>query len=214
MRLKKRLLGTGAIVGAALLLAAPAVAQEGSYVGIHGGTNYLMDSDLEGAGVFQVSEFDIGFAVGGVVGYKWKSGLRAEAEVTYRKNELDKLDLGFTTIPASDGDRDSLVFMANGFYDIDIGSKFMPYLGGGVGFAHISINDASIFGVTLADDSDTVFAFQLGGGVNFALSPRVSFSLDYRYLHALDPEFDDEFGGSFEAEYQNHTVMVTVRFFR
>jgi opacity protein-like surface antigen len=74
--------------------------------------------------------------------------------------------------------------------------------------AHVSVNDLSIGGVTIADDSDTVFAWQIGGGLGWELNPNWGISLNYRWFSTSDPEFRDELGGDFSAEYSSHNLTA------
>jgi hypothetical protein len=39
-----------------------------------------------------------------------------------------------------------------------------PYVGAGIDIAEASMNDAGVLDITLADDDDTVFAYQLAAG--------------------------------------------------
>ena len=90
--MKTRLLATAAL-GAALGASMPAEA-EGLYVGAFGGVSILEDSDLsvDNAGLSYDVEVDsdTGWALGGTLGYVFDFGLRTEAELAYRRNDLDK----------------------------------------------------------------------------------------------------------------------------
>ena len=100
----------------------------------------------KGTGTFDVGI--LGFRA--AVGYRI-FGFRPEAEVSYRQLKLSGfeytsygelpgagLDALNESIKVEAGDLKLLGVMANVWYDIDIGSGFMPYLGGGVGLGHIT----------------------------------------------------------------------------
>jgi opacity protein-like surface antigen len=55
------------------------------------------------------------------------------------------------------------------------------------------------------DESDTVFAYQLAGGVAYDLSDKFALTLDYHYLDTA--EFED-----IEADYSAHEVRAGVRY--
>lgn len=192
-----------------LLGSVSAASAQSIYYGAHGGLNLAHDSDFGPSGSTLELSFDPGFAIGGFVGYEFGGGLRAEGELSYRANDGDSfLGVGL------DGDVTSLAFMVNGFYDFDIGSPFTPYVGGGVGVASVSLNDVGAVGIVLADDDDVVFAYQLGFGVGYELSPTLTLTADYRYFATADGEFTTGplLGGIVvDGEYSNSTFLVGAR---
>lgn len=202
-------------IGIALVLvlvvsAVPALAK-GPYVGAQGGVVFLSDSDFSDAtGTFATAEFDTGWGLGLVAGYEFDL-FRLEGELFYKSNSFDKLAALGVSIPV-DGDMTALGLMVNAYYDFKFGSPFVPYIGAGLGLAQVSVKDLSVFGVTLADDDDVVFAYQLIAGVGYAVSPAVTLDLQYKYLGTADPEFTDVGGTPFEAEYSSHNVMVGLRY--
>ncbi len=210
------------IVSTALVIVFTAsLANAQFYVGAHGGINSLSDSDVEQSGLSGEVTFDNGMAIGGAVGFNWSDNVRTELEITYRENDLDNITVsafGLSASGALDGDVSSIAFMANGFYDFRIGGpdgKFVPYLGGGIGVVQIDVNDLAIAGSGAAgqDFDDTVFAFQLGGGVMFNIAKNVDLSVNYRYFRAADPEFSGSgvSGGDTTAEYRSHAVTAGIR---
>lgn len=77
--------------------------------------------------------------------------------------------------------------MVNVYYDIETGTKFMPYVGGGIGYAHIK-NKAKVSGMIdktpfniSSSESENNFAWNLGAGVAYALSDKISVDAGYRY---------------------------------
>lgn len=209
------------------LVLSSAQAAEGPYVSLQGGASFLSDADNVGGGISIESNFETGFGLAGAVGYGIRnSGIRVEGEVSYRRNGLDKLTvtndggvgaaLGVGSLNglslAADGNVSALSGMVNAFYDFRLANRVKPYVGGGVGVARLSINDAAILGVTVADDDDIVFAYQVGGGVGFEATPKTTIFLDYRYFATADPSFSDVLGGAFESEYASHNVSVGLRY--
>lgn len=198
---------TAILCGLALSLASlPAAGQ--LYIGGHGGGSFAEDSELSHpsfGGADVEAELDTGFAVGGALGMKTLLGLRLEGEVTYRENEIDRFTVNGASA-RSRGDVDSVSFMANGWWDIPY-PGITPYVGGGIGLSEVSVSNFSVGGVNIGSDEDTVFAFQLGGGVAIPIAPRVDLTADYRYFQAEDPEF-----GNLEAEYRSHNILVGLRF--
>lgn len=174
------------------------------YAGVSGGVTVLPDIHVSGGGILGARdlETDAGFNVGGVVGFKLAFGLRAEAEISYRQN-----DLQFTF--GREGDLSTLTFMGNAWYDFDTGTSWIPYVGGGLGVARVAL-DERFFG-QIVDDSDTVVAWQIGGGVGYEISRGIVVSADYRYLATEDPRMTDEAGVRFDTEYSSHNMMLSIR---
>ena len=151
-----------------------AQAAEGPYVSLQGGGSFLSDADNVGGGISIESSFETGYNVSGAAGYSFKNGIRLEGEISYRRNSLDKLTitadggvgvaLGVGSLNGisadADGNVSALSFMANAFYDFRLANSVKPYVGGGIGVARLSINDAAVLGITLVDDDDIVFAYQ------------------------------------------------------
>ena len=228
-----------------------AVAGDGPYVGIGGSLSILNDSAVTAPAREPYTPLNInattdnGFAVRGMAGYAFPSGLRVEAEIDYRKHNTDKMDVispggivtilapgvaarvngglvaaglparyadpanttyddlepddkrladGFTGTRPVKGNFSMLAFMANVDYDFDMGSPWKPYVGGGLGFASISLDtESQATGRSLVDDDDIVFAYQVGAGIGyeFPLSEgrSLTVSLDWRYFDTQTPTF-------------------------
>jgi opacity protein-like surface antigen len=91
---------------------------------------------------------------------------------------------GLTVTGVVDGDVKTLSGMAHVFYDFDLDSKIMPYLG----VARIDVDIGSVAGVTTAfDDSDTVFAYQGMAGLRYPLTDQISIRGEYRLFATVDP---------------------------
>ena len=210
---------------AAALISQPASAQ--TYASIFGGGNFLSDASNTDATGFDVkSSFDAGFDFGASLGIAFAPSWRAEAEIAFRQNDLDKLTItndaglgvavGLGSLnglsAAGTGDVGALSFMANLFYDFAASGPFVPYIGAGVGMAQISANELSVLNTQIVDDDDTVFAYQVAAGASYAVMPATSLFLEYRFFGTADPSLHDVTGASFDSEYHSHTVMVGVRF--
>lgn len=170
------------------------------YIGGLGGVTLVSDSDVsdEEEDVSAEASFDTGFVFGGTVGYDF-GYIRTEGEISYRQNDLDELSEQGET-EKLDGDISSLSFMANGFFEYENESRFTPYAGGGIGIARVEIDNDESY-------DDTVFAYQIGAGLSYAATDKLSLDLSYRFLGTTDPNFDD-----FEAEYHSHNIVFGLRY--
>lgn len=189
------------------LMASFSFAAVGPYVSGQVGATFLQDADFSASGgLTGETSFDTGFNLGVAGGYDFGPA-RVEGEVAYRLNDVDEYQVNGLGTFAGDGDVSTLSLMANGFWDIETGSRVTPYLGAGIGVAQVSMDDPSV----PMDDDDTVFAYQLAAGVAFDLNPSLALDLGYRYFATSDPEFDDA-AGTFETEYMSHNLSLGLRY--
>ncbi len=179
-----------------------------------------------------------GYFVGASFGRSIAEHWRVEAEFLYNQNDLDHLAIrtdgglgaalggGSTAgsrLPGK-GDTEAKTLLANAFYDFQF-QQFRPYLGAGLGIAHITINDsrainlrslqatAPVDDASIADSSDTVFAYQVGAGIGYPIRPGLTASVDYRFLSGLDPEFRIAGTAStYHTNYHTNNVGMSLRF--
>lgn len=205
------------------------------YVSVLGGANFLQSHSGRTTSISTDTNYkvdpDVGFLLGGAVGLhldRWLNGLRAELEASYRRNNLgghwsqDSFFFGPTGGPI-DGRMSTFALMANVWYDINLDSKFKPYLGGGAGWARTKVDGvlAETFGV-LGGQSTTFsversgFAFQLGAGVNYEIQDGVSIGLGYRFFHGPDIKNDVFIGKNnnrnlpVNFDNENHSVLLSL----
>lgn len=204
-----------AAVFALVLILCVTTAKAQMYLSGNVGMVMVSDADVSdsffGGTIGEIS-FDTGFGLFGALGNDFGNNFRGEFELGYRLNDFDKITgkgvfAGLGSEPLN-GDISSLSFMANGFYDINVGAPIIPFIGAGVGLAVISVDsfDAAV------DDSDTVFAYQLAAGISFKLAPQLNLDLQYRFFGTSDPKFTDDFGDTLETEYITHNLMAGIRF--
>ena len=163
-----------------------------------------------------VSNYGLGFRIGGVVGYYVLPNLRVEGELFYgfarvKKTVYSGTRSGGTAVPGKynqriKGNAKMLGGMVNAWYDIPTGSAWSPFVGGGVGVFQADFGNLKwdIHGycrsinAQLADvpcgvrprDKDTVFAYQVGGGVGYRVDDSTMVQLSYKYQLAPGLQFD------------------------
>ena len=118
-----------------------------------------------------------------------------------------------TTPQVIKGDFSMLAFMANVDYDFDTGSRWVPYVGGGLGVATISVDTETDTGTPTADSSDIVFAYQVGAGLGYEFpleaGRSITVSLDWRYFATQDPTFTGQVtGGQFDVGISGHDIGI------
>lgn len=201
-----------------------ALAIEGMYVSGNVGAVILNHSDTTfgdlGSGRIG---YDTGYAITAAVGRK-VDYVRLEGELSYSASDMEGgsgviySDDTKTVSASAGGDVQTLSFMLNTYFDIDTGTAFSPFIGGGVGVAKI---DAKIWakgtkeegGVVSsisesASDDDVVFAYQGIVGVAYAINANTSLDLSYRYFATSDPDFE----GDIDSEYGGNHFMLGFRY--
>jgi len=207
--MQRFLIAVCAVVG--LLVFANSAANAQFYISVHGGANFMPDSDVDGSGVSGEGSLDPGFAVGGILGYRIgvqeSLAIDVEGEFAYRRNDVDKFSAtGFAD--NTGGYTQSFAWMGNVWLNWLIGdSGFAPYIGGGAGAVHVDINDARIGTVNVRRESDLQFGWQVGGGLGYQLDEHFVLSLDYRFLVTDDINIQ-----GFEVEYQSHSAMLGIKY--
>ncbi|OOZ63274.1 hypothetical protein BOW45_11010 [Solemya velum gill symbiont] len=217
----------------ALASSAIAGVTKGAYFGVDVGYSWLDDYTyfLDGSSSGDhPTDFDGGLIWTLKGGYGYDNGWRAELELSHRENDVDS----FNDMDGSGSVTNTSLFL-NALYDFDSGSMFTPFLGAGVGYMDIDVNNArhtehdnplhSNGGCCtgIVDGSDGVIGIQGIAGVSYAVSPTVSVVLDVRYVTALnDPEFGYGYGcnsdgtgcdgtGTLKMDYSNTSVNLGFR---
>lgn len=231
MRMKQVLLASSAL--AVIAGAQQAQAASDMYVSVFGGANFAQEqsqSFYSGSESYRWDP-DTGFVIGGVVGTRltnWAKGLRVELEAAYRRNDVAGVWTTSTGYTGGflEGNMSTFSIMANAWYDIDIGSKVRPYIGGGIGWARarsegvavetFSYSTPTTFSTRGSGQNEhSGFAWQLGLGFNYEVAPDVDVGIGYRYF--VGPNVDDGGEGLFgfigdntKIDNENHAVQVNL----
>ena len=189
---------------------APVFSAEGLYVSGNLGFAMASDSDLTDSavpGITVNTEFDTGLALGAALGYDFNR-FRVEGEISYQKNDIEKISAQGVPFDPT-GDAAALSFLINGYYDFVNRSAFTPYISAGLGFAQVEFNDLDIsrIGFSGSSDTDTVFAYQIGIGVGYALTEKFIIDVKYRYFGTEDSEYNTT-----KAEFVSNNFLFGVRF--
>ena len=178
----------------------------GFYINGNGSLVSLQDTDLTESGISREVSLDSGFGFGGGGGYDFDF-LRAEAEIVYRKNNINKVSTVLRGNVGGSGDISALSFMLNGFYDFKNRTFLTPYIGGGIGVALVDLSTVTAETVRISGGDDTVFAYQLEAGFNNAINESMSLDFGYRYFATTDPSL-----GGTEAEFKSHNLVIRFRY--
>ena len=226
--MKTRLFAIALIILLIPAVCAGAAARPGAYMsGFIGATipadsNVTTDDFVLNSTFQDRVEFDPGLNLGVTGGYDF-GYLRMEGELSYKHSNMKEIvdrsdDFHFRSV---DGDLAALAIMFNSFADLHTNSIITPYFGGGIGFATLYMGDTfgtdTRGGITTRSllylgDSDTVFAYQIGGGVAIALNPELSLDFGYRYFGTDTGRFGDNFDLISRLKFESHNATVGFRF--
>ena len=218
---------------AAVLVAQPSSAQ--FYIGAAGGLTQTRDFSGPDIGTVARTnnhkiEFDRGWVGSLSAGYKFDYGMRIEGEIAQRRSNVDSVT-GLTGAGASVSEDASGRLrvnsaMVNAIYELNTGSAFMPYFGAGFGRAQLRLSDVrDPVNTTINRNfsgNDSVWAYQLIGGLAYALSPEIALTADYRYFAGLgnvsyssagtNAPVGNNPGRVNDADLRNHSIMVGLRY--
>jgi len=200
---------------------------DGSTIPVSAGTPYGWDTEFDGA-----------LVLSGEFGARHDSGFRAGVEVVYSQADVDghsNVTLGGGSIGALDaasiagsptplgvtvaqvvadgrGEITNTAIFLNGYYDFNRDGQVQPYVGVGIGYADVSVN-YNPSGVSVIDDSEGAFAYQLKAGATMRLNEQWDVYGEYTYRATEDVDFNNRlFPGSLEIENESNVISIGVRY--
>jgi opacity protein-like surface antigen len=185
-----------ATAGVIFMVAAGAQAQgEGPklwYVAVGAGGAWYNDQTITGAGTGKLST-DPGYTANVAIGRYLDDikVVRLEVEGLYDSAEVNN----FGGAKAG-GTLSNAGLMFNFLYDIQTGTSWIPYLGGGIGYSRVNMDNVTLAGVTVLDGTDNVFAYQFKGGVAYQFNPSMAVTVGYRYYATDNLSFGGQPGGT------------------
>jgi opacity protein-like surface antigen len=183
------------------------------YMSLGGSVNFVSDTTVSQRGGATNNRgtvtLDEGYGVAGAIGYRprytntfWDN-TRFEVEAGYLTSDIGRVTSSVGALPAITGDIKSRRLMFNSFVDLDMTPEIRPYVGAGVGLAS----------VTLRNETDSTFAYQLMAGVNYIPQsfPLLELGLGYRYLTIDDIAISQPAAPSLKFDYEAHAVEASIR---
>ena len=225
------------------------------YVGMSVPVMFLDDSESVTSGTNNVrgigpipysasatNEYKAGFKVSGMLGREFGNGFRLQVEGFFARANLSKLtytgvtspalqgvDLDDVDIPVS-GPADQLGAMVNVWYDFNAGSRWRPFIGGGIGFVQVDWDgvdyETGALEQSIANQAALAGACQglVAGGSPPAACMSPQFVAGVRAnvpdvnvpeLSGTDTVLAYKVGGGLGYELTNHiTLQVSYRFFK
>ncbi|WP_162913059.1 outer membrane beta-barrel protein [Rhodospirillaceae bacterium SYSU D60014] len=172
---------------AALFYADAALAQsKGRYFAGTLGFVSPMDEEANDGGVRAELSYQSATMVSGAIGYAVGNGFRTELEVGYASIEGDRIKLSdgvnSSSYDLSDYEVSTLLTTANLFYDIKTKGLVSPYVGGGLGFAQLSVDGFTVAGWTFYGGTETDLAAFGEVGLSLPVTETLDIVPAYRFL--------------------------------
>jgi opacity protein-like surface antigen len=197
-----------------------AMGRPGPYVSGFLGTSFARDTNISGNDPSTPSRspfddrasFDPGIYVGGTGGYDFGI-IRLEGELSYRNAKFDTIrESSGVALRRVEGDLGVFATMFNVYFDLHNSTPVTPYLGGGIGFASLHLGETTdSLGIVYDASNDTVFASQVGAGMDVAINSRSSIDIGYRYFVTDKAKFNGEVTSS-DLRFESHNVLVGFKF--
>ena len=226
------LLAASPVLAADVLYSAPAPiapAAGGPYFEVKGGANiissdpgFATDAGDLAAGTPDTLNLDTGFfgsvAFGYAFGNRWGPlAPRLEVELGFLNNNVGTYDddgpgVG-GAVAAGQGQLNAFFGLTNLLFDIPVGwGGLTPYVGAGIGFANVRLDQVGTVGGTVFNSEDTAFAWDLTAGVSYDISRNVTFYVFYRFLQ-FNSVNGTLIGGGFTSsdDIDNHQVGAGIR---
>ena len=169
----------------------------GFYAAAGGGATLITDTtdtpqDLDGTDVDKADwDLDFGFSAGGSAGYDF-GDFRTEAEFSFQSaNFLHDDEIDDDT--KADDSLTVMAFLANGFFDLDTGTPFVPYIGIGAGAVNLAValNESEEADEADFEGSGWGFAYQANVGVAYEIIDAVALTLGYKFFGTLETQVTD-----------------------
>jgi opacity protein-like surface antigen len=239
MSFKKILTGAfvAGLLQVALMGSAAADLTKGPYLGAAGGLAWTSNlTYTTGSGgcyypyycsypnYYNALTYDTGYSAGAQLGFATGNGPRVEFEYNLRDNGATTIVTKNNGTQSASGSLTSTAYMLNLLYDFDTGSKWVPYVGLGLGMADVKANDIhSSDGSSYLTGGGNEFAMQFIFGAEYQVSDKVGITLDWRGLWVNNITYNYGFGcpsgvctpvgqsGATSYDYWNGAANVGIR---
>jgi opacity protein-like surface antigen len=156
-------------------------------------------------------DYETGYTLGVAVGATLTPNISMEIEYAYRSADAAITDRDEDDeSERANGDTTANALMFNAIYMFDgMGATgaIRPYLGGGIGGVNV---ETSVPGQNY--DADTLFAYQLIGGVGYELNSNVTLYAEGRWFQTESARFDGPGGDNFNGKFETFDLLAGLRY--
>lgn len=184
-------------------------AMAGPYLRLDAGYAINHDSDgTQAAGEFTSETVGDASVWGGGIGYRFDQNLRSDVTFSYRPDA----DVSATTSAGNTASTEvnALSVMVNAYWDFAPIDKITPYLGAGIGMAHLDTSDQTTTGGVATESGSTSdnFAWSLMAGAAYQIIDNTSLDINYRFINL--GEFGQDVSTSYD-DLMSHEIRAGLR---
>ncbi len=153
-----------------------------------------------------------GYTLGVAAGKRINDTFRGELELSFTDVNNRRVSAAGGSVSIG-GHTEAVYLFGNIWADFDIGHAIKPYIGGGIG---VAFQEYKVSSGGSVDDSSDDFAFQLGAGINYPVTPNVDLGVGYRYRNVVDGDY--RFRGATGSatvrnqEFETHNFLATLTY--
>ena len=193
------------------------------------GVDFFTDPDVVYNGTLNFSHEKLRPAVmvGVGAGYEYNEYIRGDLTVDWRGTDFNGKTFCATACGNAYTQENAELDIFTGFANLYLQAGnfhgFTPYVGGGIGFAHIRLHEYAGFNPngtsnTFNDHSKTNFAWNLTAGASYDVWEKLSVDANYRYLNFGDIQTGTDPAGNLpgRVDFDNitaHEVRVGLRYY-
>jgi opacity protein-like surface antigen len=179
---------------------------------------------LPGSNSFSFGELDGAFSLGGGVGYQITPYLRTDLTADYWfQSDFEGSTTDGISVSTDTSSYSAWLLLANAYADLGTYYGFTPYVGAGIGGAHVKWDDLhnTIDGVTTVHDgaSNWRFAWAIMAGTAYCLTDNLKLDVGYRYtringgeMFGLAPDGPGGAGPGFDDGFNVHEARAGLRY--
>ncbi len=178
---------------------------------------------------FDTTELKSAFSIGAGVGYQIDRHFRTDLTLDYwfrtkfkgSTSDDGNYGCGSPTIPCQSVDRSkmsALLLLANAYVDLGTWNGLTPYVGAGIGGAHIRWedleNDANVGFATHKGSKSWRFAYALMAGASYCLTDKLMLDAGYRFSRIEGGRMFERNGAGpgFDKGFNTHEVRAGLRY--
>ena len=179
------------------------------YVGVFGG--YTIPQNMSWHSKITGDTLDINVDNTGMIGFKLGFIFPQAPLLAFEFEYNHIFDHNYGPAESSGYREAGDVYLDNFFFNLLLRypqGRIHPFVGGGIGFSYFDIQNFETFqGITsIQRESDTAFAWQLLGGLNFEIVPSISADITYKYF-GTDPHLS-----VLDVSYRTSVVTAGINF--
>lgn len=160
--------------------AMPSTQVSGSFYGrLLIGFAFKNHTDVSFTGLNSEAAFKTGYDIAAGIDYNYRPFIY-EVELAYFRNKLDSLMQNGSAVNDPSGSSKVTAGFFNVYYPFKLNAPFSPYLGLGIGDAHVREKDVDAASQYVAEHS--AFAYQAIAGIGIPVNKWLTIMADYRYM--------------------------------